>query len=168
MAAQEYTITRVSSEAPREWGTGQMKTYYIKVAVDGHVKPISVGKKSPDALKVGDTIYGTIIEDAAHSEDKFKSEQNPGFGGGSAKAAGGKSSGFNETTMYVSYAKDIAVALIARQMVPGSAEFTEAMIKAAADIVETGAILQKGKEHKTEAQAFAEVFDNTTLLDEEF
>lgn len=78
--AQDYTITQVSAQAPREWGEGSMKTYYIKVKLEGHDRPVSIGKKAPDALHVGDTVYGTIANDPSHDEDKFKSEQKPNYG----------------------------------------------------------------------------------------
>lgn len=86
--AQEYKITQVSVQAPREWAGPKGTVYYIKVKLDGHAKPVSIGKKAPDALHVGDTVYGTVTEDFTHDEDKFKSEQNPSYGG--APSAGSK------------------------------------------------------------------------------
>lgn len=86
-----YTITRVSSEPPREWAPRdkpEQKTYYHKVQLDGHPKPVSVGKKKPNSLRVGDTINGTI-EKTAMAEDKWHPEAlNPGGGGqGSSRPA---------------------------------------------------------------------------------
>lgn len=86
-----YTITRVSSEPPREWAPRdkpEQKTYYHKVQLDGHPKPVSVGKKKPNSLHVGDTINGTI-EKTAMAEDKWHPEAlNPGGGGqGSSRPA---------------------------------------------------------------------------------
>lgn len=82
--AQEYTITRISSEDPRQW-TGEHGTvYYIKVMLDGHNKPVSIGKKDPNALKVGETVFGDIIP-TEYAEDKFKPASN--FGGQGANTA---------------------------------------------------------------------------------
>lgn len=73
----EYKITKVSQEEPREWGEGTNKTYYIKVMLDGHERPVSIGKKKPDALKVGDTVYGTITE-TQYETDKFTADKMQG------------------------------------------------------------------------------------------
>lgn len=76
--AQEYKITKVSQQPPNEWKGPHGTVYYIKVQLEGHIKPVSVGKKAPDALKAGYTIYGTI-EPTDLPEDKFKSEQKPEY-----------------------------------------------------------------------------------------
>lgn len=70
----EYKIHTVQ-ENPREWNGPNGTVYYISVGVEGHDKLISVGKKSPDALKVGDTITGTI-EPTEYPTDKFKEERS--------------------------------------------------------------------------------------------
>lgn len=77
----EYRITRVSQDVPREWGQGDKKTYYIKVMLDGHSKPVSIGKNSPTALKVGDTVTGRIVE-TQYAEDKWEHERKAFTGGG--------------------------------------------------------------------------------------
>ena len=77
----EYRITRVSQDVPREWGQGEKKTYYIKVMLDGHSKPVSIGKNSPTALKVGDTVTGRIVE-TQYTEDKWEHERKAFTGGG--------------------------------------------------------------------------------------
>lgn len=78
---REYKVTKVSQEQPREY-TGQYGTvYYIKAMVEGHNKPISVGKKDPHGLKVGDVLYGDI-KTSDYPEDSFKAAQKPQFGGG--------------------------------------------------------------------------------------
>lgn len=77
--SQEYKITKVSADKPREWPNPHGGTvYYIKVMLEGHDKPVSVGKKAPDALKPGFTVYGTI-EPSDLPEDKFKAEVKPEF-----------------------------------------------------------------------------------------
>lgn len=103
----QYTITKISSEQPREWGEGANKTYYIKVMLSGHNKAVSVGKKSPDALKVGDTVDGTITE-TQYDTDRFTQEKKQ-YTPSSAKSLQ------DSTTMYVSYAKDILLKLIETQ-----------------------------------------------------
>lgn len=79
--AQEYTIEKVSENKPREWTGDYGTTYYIKVMLKGHQKPVEIGKKSPDALKVGDTVFGEI-QAKDFDTDGFKHERKP-MGGGS-------------------------------------------------------------------------------------
>jgi hypothetical protein len=71
----EYTVMDISPETPREWGEGSKKTYYIKVKVKGHDKPISVGKRSPDALVIGQIISGEI-QTTTFDTDNFKPTTN--------------------------------------------------------------------------------------------
>lgn len=79
-----YRITQVSAQPPRQWDGPTGTVFYIKVKLDGHERPVSIGKKSPDALHVGDTVYGTITG-TDRDEDKFKSEQQQtSFGGGTS------------------------------------------------------------------------------------
>lgn len=87
--AQDHKILKVSQEAPREWAGPAGTIYYIKVMLDGHSKPVEVGKKKPDALKAGDTVYGDI-ESTSYPNDKFKAAQKPNAsfsGGGASKPA---------------------------------------------------------------------------------
>lgn len=81
--SQEYKITKVSAQPPKEWEGSHGKVYYIKVMLEGHDKPVSIGKKSPDALKTGDTVFGTIVP-TDYEEDKFKAESKQ-FGGGGGR-----------------------------------------------------------------------------------
>lgn len=84
----QYKITKVSVEEPRKWDNPKGGTiFYIKTLLEGHDRPVSIGKKSPDALKVGDTVYGTINPDPEHPEDKFKADP-PQFGGGQTSFGG--------------------------------------------------------------------------------
>ncbi len=76
--AQEYKVVRVSQEQPREWAGPHGTVYYIKTMLEGHDKAVSIGKKKPDALKEGDTVYGTI-EESDLPEDKFKPASLPKF-----------------------------------------------------------------------------------------
>lgn len=73
----EYKVARVSDEEPREHFNEQYKTttYYIKVMLEGHARPVTIGKKSRDALKIGDTVNGTILP-TEYDTDNFKSEFN--------------------------------------------------------------------------------------------
>lgn len=81
--AQEHKITQISQQAPREYYNEKYKstTYYIKVKLDGHNKPVEIGKKRPDALNVGDMVFGSI-EPTEYETDRFKAVSN--FGGGAA------------------------------------------------------------------------------------
>lgn len=74
----EFKIAKVSEQPPKEWKGPHGPVYYIKVLLEGHTKPVSVGKKKPDALRVGDIIYGNI-EESDLPEDKFKPEQKPEY-----------------------------------------------------------------------------------------
>lgn len=75
--AQQYTVKQVSQQPPKEWQGANGTVYYIKTLLEGHSKPVSIGKKSPNALKVGDTVYGTITP-TQYEEDKFKAEKPAG------------------------------------------------------------------------------------------
>lgn len=120
--AQDYKIQAVAPDT-RSYETkfGQMTSYKIKlVDVD---KPVELSQKaSTPAPQAGQTLHGHIEE--SQYGPKFKKEQQQAFGVMSSTSSGswngqGKSSGFSGKfqsdpfTMYLSYAKDIAVALIA-------------------------------------------------------
>jgi hypothetical protein len=80
----EYRITKVSQQPPREWSNPKGGTiYYIKVKLQGHDKPVEIGKKSPDSLHAGVVVHGTI-EPTEFPADKFKADllPQPGYGGG--------------------------------------------------------------------------------------
>lgn len=72
----DYKITKVSEQEPKKYDGQYGTTYYIKVLLEGHEKPVEIGKKSPDALKAGDTVYGSITA-TEYQTDKFKGEQKP-------------------------------------------------------------------------------------------
>ena len=75
-----YKVLKVSEQEPKKYDGQYGTTYYIKVMLEGHAKPVEIGKKSPDAIKVGDVLNGTIIP-TEYQTDKFKAEAKP-FGGG--------------------------------------------------------------------------------------
>lgn len=78
----EYKITAIDVHNINEWASPQGNTiYYIPVTLEGHDKIVSVGKLSPDALKVGDSIEGDIIP-TDKSEDKWKAAPFKGKPGG--------------------------------------------------------------------------------------
>jgi hypothetical protein len=76
----EYKVLKVSQEPPREHTGDYGTTYYIKVMLEGHDRPVSIGKKDPNALKAGDVVSGTITE-TQYDADKFTAEKKQ-FGGG--------------------------------------------------------------------------------------
>lgn len=82
--AQEFEITKVSEDEPRKWDGPNGVVYYIKVMLDGHNKPVTIGKKSKDALKVGDKVFGDI-KTSDYPEDGFKAASN--FGGAGVDTA---------------------------------------------------------------------------------
>lgn len=80
----EYTVARVSEQEPKKYDGQYGTTYYIKVMLNGHTKPVEIGKKSPNAIKAGDVLNGTIIPTEYHT-DKFKAEAKPFTGGGKSE-----------------------------------------------------------------------------------
>jgi hypothetical protein len=109
--AQDYKISKVSSSEPRKYESEYGTVYYIKVMLEGHKKPVSIGKKSPDALKEGDVVYGDIQVKPDYDEDGFKAVKKPDGGGYSR---GGKSQDeqnaiikMNALTNSVNYHKDV-------------------------------------------------------------
>lgn len=74
--AQEYKIKSIFPDDPKKWKGPHGTIYYREVLVEGHDKPLSVGKKDPNALKEGDTIFGDIIE-SDYISDKFKPSSPP-------------------------------------------------------------------------------------------
>lgn len=75
--AKEYTIKRVSQKPPNEWQGPHGLVYYIRVQLSGHDKFVDIGKKRPDALKPGDTVYGFIEPGNSDVSDRFKSMKRP-------------------------------------------------------------------------------------------
>lgn len=72
--AEDYKVVQVSQQEPKKYEGQYGTTYYIKVKLEGHEKPVEIGKKDPHALKAGDTVYGHI-EETDFPTDKFKAEQ---------------------------------------------------------------------------------------------
>lgn len=72
----EYKILMIDEAEPRKWDGPNGTVFYITVGLEGHPKPVSIGKKSPDALKVGDTVFGTIVP-TDYITDKWKGEAKP-------------------------------------------------------------------------------------------
>lgn len=72
----EYVIEMIDSEPAKRWDGPNGTVWYKNVGLGGHPKPVSIGKKTPDALKVGDTVYGTIVP-TDYLTDKWKGEAKP-------------------------------------------------------------------------------------------
>lgn len=81
----------IDIDPPREWNGPKGKVYYITVGLEGHSKPVTIGKKTPDALKVGDTVYGEI-EPTDYTTDKWKHGEPPQVTNSSSSA--GKDNSF--------------------------------------------------------------------------
>lgn len=71
-----YKVIKVSEQEPKKYEGQYGTTYYIKVMLEGHTKPVEIGKKTPDAIKVGDELFGEIIP-TEYQTDKFKAERKP-------------------------------------------------------------------------------------------
>lgn len=151
-----YTVQFVSPET-RQYETkfGPMVAYKVKFAEAADTVDISQKPTSP-APYVGQTMDGHIEE--TQYGHKFKKEYNQGGGGGftprgssgpapaTASTAGTPSKGagkFNDDpfTMYLSYAKDLAVALIAQGAIPGDKAFGDAYNAALAAAISGGKAL---------------------------
>lgn len=78
--SQEYKITKVSEQPPKEWQGEFGTVYYHKVMLDGHNKPVTIGTKSNQPPQVGETVYGDI-QTSDYPEDKFKKANKFGAGG---------------------------------------------------------------------------------------
>src|SRR3990167_8109776 len=86
----EFKIESVFAEPAKEWKGPHGTVFYKTVMIDGHDKPVSVGKKDPDVLTKGDIIYGDIVP-TDYIEDKFKPSPPPeGQSEGSSKPSGDK------------------------------------------------------------------------------
>ena len=72
----EYTVKSLLRDEPKAWKGPAGTIYYHSVMVEEHPKALSVGKKEPNSIKVGDKIYGDITE-TDYMEDKFKAAQRP-------------------------------------------------------------------------------------------
>lgn len=111
-----YTIKAVNPQTRAfETKFGPMVSY--KVLFEGIDQAVEISQKATsDAPKVGDTVEGTIDMSAPYGP-KFKKEFSQGggsFGGGQRTGAtGGRKFESDPFTMYLSYAKDVAVALTA-------------------------------------------------------
>lgn len=101
----EYIIEAVAKDT-RTYDSKYGKMISYKVKLPGVNDPVEVSQKeSTPAPKPGDVLKGTI--EGSNFGPKFKKEFTP-------KAGGGGGGGGRETdpfTMYLSYAKDIAIAL---------------------------------------------------------
>jgi len=102
-------------EDVREWNSsdGARTVFYFKLELDNGEKG-ELGKKSRDALKIGDEI--TYTSEQTQYGLKFKSV-NPQFGGGGGQSQGKRNAPQADyRTMLLSYAKDIVVARVAYQL----------------------------------------------------
>ena len=114
----QYTIKAVNPQV-RSYETkfGPMASY--KVLFEGDETPVEISQKATSPVpQVGDTVEGSIDMSAPYGP-KFKKEFSGGFGGGGSQQAGsaaaGKAGGKFQSdpfTMYLSYSKDVAVALL--------------------------------------------------------
>lgn len=133
-----YTIKAVNPQT-RAYSTkfGEMVSY--KVLFEGIGTPVEISQKaSSKAPEVGDSVDGTIDMSAPYGP-KFKKEFSQSFGGGATgnssspmRSQGTSTSGsgkFNSDpfTMYLSYAKDVAVALIASKGGYDAEKFAEVL-----------------------------------------
>lgn len=73
----EYKVLRVSEKPSNAWNGPNGTIYYQNYMLEGHPKPVSIGKKQPDTIKAGDVLTGNIIQDSGPN-DKFKAEFTQG------------------------------------------------------------------------------------------
>ncbi len=72
----KFTIKHIHQDPPKEWKGPNGVVWYRTVDLFEHDKPVSIGKKTPDALKNDMEIFGDIIE-TDFIEDKFKASPPP-------------------------------------------------------------------------------------------
>lgn len=162
----QYTVKAVNPTT-RDYQTqfGDMKEYQVKFnEIEAVVKISQKATTAPP--KEGDVLNGTIDMSAQYGP-KFKKEYNPGgFGGSSAPQGSAQSSqtstGSRQTnsdpfTMYLSYAKDLAVALIASK--GGYDE--EQYAKVLDDVIDGGYTLYEKRPGGEPAQAANKPQDET-------
>ena len=123
-----YKVLKVSSQEPRKWHNDKFNsdTFYIKCMLEGHDRPVEIGKRSPDAIKEGDIVSGTIQDKPDFEADGFKAESKfgGGYSGGGKPAYKDNSDGqrqgmcFNNATSYVNSTVDsnLSPAAWARQV----------------------------------------------------
>lgn len=114
------TLNVKTSESEQVWASpdGQRKIY--KVTLDFEGKPVAAKTYSDAIAAVGwEGTVETYEKPGRNGNETFVKQppkENPGYGGSQAStpAGGGKSSkpAFDNYTMYLSYAKDLAVALV--------------------------------------------------------
>lgn len=93
----------------REWSGPNGMVYYHKLVMDNGDQG-ELGKKKNNAFQPGDSLTYTI--ESTQYGNKFKEVQQNGFGGGKQQQRGSSAS------FALSYAKDIAVANIAKSDKP--------------------------------------------------
>lgn len=154
----DYKIEAVSPQV-KEYETkyGKMKSYSLKLPnVD---EPVQLSQKdSTPAPKTGDVLNGTI-EDSEFGK-KFKKAYSPPANGGGKSFGGGKAP-FDQFTMYLSYAKDLAVALIDKTGALDKAAYAEVL----ADVAAGGYVLYEGRPEAkgdTEVKQVANFFGEDT------
>ena len=160
-----YTIKAVNPQT-RAYSTkfGEMVSY--KVLFEGIDTPVEISQKaSSKAPAVGDSVDGTIDMSAPYGP-KFKKEfgGGQGFGGGGsstpqANRGTGSRQNSDPFTMYLSYAKDVAVALIASKNGYDASKFAEVL-----DDVITGGKTLYGSRPGAEPEA-AQAVDEKPLKD---
>jgi hypothetical protein len=168
----KYTVSAVHPDTKSYEGKyGTMVTYKVKFAEDADTIEISRKPSSP-APKVGDELEGVV--NTTDYGKKFKQDFTQGQGGGGRPAfAGGGSGGkfsSDPYTMYLSYAKDIAVI---PQMFAFDGTFNTELYAEVLDAVETGGKTlynnRLGHEEKAEPKAKAEeLATSTTDIDKLF
>lgn len=133
--AKEYTIHKVSPKVDDWSGAhGPMKSYYVLLFGEGQ-EPIKVNKKpASDPPKPGDVIYGDL--EPGQFGVRFKPVNRGQYNNTSqtkpVAASNSRYRGSDDNyTMYLAYAKDLAVAKITM----GDPEVTEITLDAVADLV---------------------------------
>lgn len=109
MSEKTSTIKEVMNV--REWTGDRGTVFYFQLEMDnGDIG--NIGKKSKDALKVGDSLTYTIEE--TDKGNKFKPVQQNSFNGGGFKGQPQS----KDSSFALSYAKDVTVAMISKDLIP--------------------------------------------------
>lgn len=154
----QYTIKAVSSQT-RSYETkfGPMISY--KVLFEGEETPVEVSQKATTAApKVGDVVEGTIDTSGQYGP-KFKKEYSQGGSFGASRGSSGAGGGKYQSdpfTMYLSYAKDVAVASIS------DGKFNADLYAEVLEAVETGGKMLYGSRPGAEEKSTDVVPEKTS------
>lgn len=122
----------------RDYDGQHGKTYYFQLEMDNGDTG-SIGKKSKDALKVGDELTYELEQGERGNKIKPVQPANGFNGGGKPRGASPEELKMKNRSMALAYSKDLVIAMIANGMVTpnlSSSDIAKVVKNVAADFVE--------------------------------